>query len=66
VVGFLKKGGAGVTLHSSKSLFNSVVKAHGQFVMFLYEGIIYPGKIIGYNEGNVYISAMVKSLKSWK
>jgi hypothetical protein len=34
--------------------------------MFLYEGNVYPGKIISFHEENIYISAMVKSLKSWK
>jgi hypothetical protein len=56
----------GETLHHSKSLFNSVFKACGQFVVFLYEGNVCPGKIISFNEKNINISAMVKSLKSWK
>jgi hypothetical protein len=43
-----------------------VIKACGQFVVFLYEGNIYPGKIISFNEKNVYMFAMVKRLKPWK
>jgi hypothetical protein len=43
-----------------------VIKACGQFLVFLYEGNVYPRKIISFNEEIVYISAMVKSLKSWK
>jgi hypothetical protein len=35
-------------------------------MVFLYEGNVYPGKIISFNEENVYISAMMKSLQSWK
>jgi hypothetical protein len=35
-------------------------------MVFLYGGIVYLGRIISFNEENVYISAMVKSLKSWK
>jgi hypothetical protein len=35
-------------------------------VVFLYEGNIYSGKIISFNKDNVYISAVVTSLKSWK
>jgi hypothetical protein len=34
--------------------------------VFLYEGNVYPGKIMSFNKENVYISSMVKSLKSWK
>jgi hypothetical protein len=53
-------------LDHNKSLFNPVIKACGQFVVFLYEGNVYPGKITYFNEENVYISATVKSLKSCK
>jgi hypothetical protein len=35
-------------------------------VVLLFEGNVYPRKIISCNEENVYISVMVKSLKSWK
>jgi hypothetical protein len=61
----LEKGGGG-TLHHNKSLFNPVIKACGQFVAFLYEGNVYLGIILNFNEENCYISAMVKSLKSLK
>jgi hypothetical protein len=53
-------------LHHSKGLFNPVIKACSQFAVILYERNVYPRKIINFNEENVYISAMVKSLKSWK
>jgi hypothetical protein len=43
-----------------------VIKVCDQFVVFLYEGNVSPGKVISFNEENVYISAIVKSLKSWK
>jgi hypothetical protein len=43
-----------------------MINACGQFLEFLYEGNVYPGNIISFNEENVYISAMVKSRKSWK
>jgi hypothetical protein len=53
-------------LCSTTKSYNPVIKACGQFVVFLYEGNVYPGEIISLDEGNIYISAMVKSLKSWK
>jgi hypothetical protein len=56
----------GETLHHNRSLFNVVIKACGQFVVFLYEGNAYPGQKISFNKENVCISAIVKSLKSWK
>jgi hypothetical protein len=34
--------------------------------VFHYEGNVYPGKTISFNEENVYISAIVKRLKSCK
>jgi hypothetical protein len=34
--------------------------------MFLYDENVCPGKIISFNEENVYISAVVTSLNSWK
>jgi hypothetical protein len=43
-----------------------VIKACGQFAVFLYDGNFPPGKIISFNVENVYISTMTKSLKSWK
>jgi hypothetical protein len=51
---------------TKKKTANPVIKACGQFVVFPYEGNIYPGKIISSNEEHVYIFAMVKSLKSCK
>jgi hypothetical protein len=33
-----------------------VVRACGQFVVFLYEGKVYPGKIINLKAENLYIS----------
>jgi hypothetical protein len=43
-----------------------VIKSRGHFVVLLFEGNVYPGKISRFNERNQYISAMVKSLKSQK
>jgi hypothetical protein len=65
-VGLLQKRGGGGTLHHNRIPFNPVIKACGQFVVFLYEVNIYPAIIISFNDENVYISAMVKSLKSWR
>jgi hypothetical protein len=63
-LGYVCSKKKGETLHQNKSLFKSAIKAYGQFVMFLYEGNVYSEKIISFNEENVYIFAMVKSLKS--
>jgi hypothetical protein len=35
-------------------------------VVLLYEGNVYTEKIINFKAEHIYISAMVKSLKSWK
>jgi hypothetical protein len=35
-------------------------------MVILYEGNTYLGKTISLNEENIYISAMVEGLKSWK
>jgi hypothetical protein len=56
----------GETSHHNGSLFNPAIEACGEFVVFLYEGNVCPGKIISFNEKNIYIFSMVKSLKSWK
>jgi hypothetical protein len=60
---FQKRGELCTTV---RAYLNAVFKACGQFVVFLYEGNVYPGKIIRFNEENVHISAMVESLKPWK
>jgi hypothetical protein len=52
------------TTHHYKSLFNSVIIAYGQFMVFQYERNLYAGKTIIFKEENVYISVMVKCLKS--
>jgi hypothetical protein len=41
-----------------------VIKAFGHFVVFHFEGSVYPGNVSRFNEGNQYVSTMVKSLKS--
>lgn len=43
-----------------------VKKKCGEFCAFIYEGEVFPGKITSFTKENVTISAMVKSLKSWK
>lgn len=43
-----------------------VVREVGKFVLFLYDGEIYPGQITGFNNQEVTIKSMQKSLKSWK
>jgi hypothetical protein len=50
-------------LHHNGDLFNPVIKDCDQFVVFLYEGNVHPGKIIRFNEEHVYISAIMRSLK---
>ncbi|CAH2016663.1 unnamed protein product [Acanthoscelides obtectus] len=46
--------------------FKPLVKAVGQYVVFTYEGEIFPGKITKICEQGPYVSSMKKSLKSWK
>lgn len=43
-----------------------VVKEIGEHVLFQYEGEIFPGKIITFDDNGATLSAMVKSLKNWK
>lgn len=43
-----------------------VVMEVGKFVVFTYEGELFPGRIIGFNDKEVNISSMQRSLKSWK
>lgn len=44
--------------------FKPIVKVVGQYVVFTYEGEMFPGKITKITKGP-YISSMKKSLKSW-
>ncbi|KAB0802144.1 hypothetical protein PPYR_04330 [Photinus pyralis] len=44
----------------------NVVREIDQHVAFLYQGQVYPGKIVAYDEEGATISSMQKSLKSWK
>lgn len=46
--------------------FANVVREIGSFVVFSYEGELYPGEIVGFNDNEVTINAMAKSLKLWK
>ncbi|XP_030748969.1 uncharacterized protein LOC115877041 [Sitophilus oryzae] len=46
--------------------FKNTVREIGSFVVFSYEGLLYPGKILRFNEDEVVISSMEKSLKMWK
>lgn len=46
--------------------FASVVKEIGSFVVFLYEGKLYPGEIVSFDNNEVTINAMEKSIKMWK
>ncbi|RZF41703.1 hypothetical protein LSTR_LSTR011638 [Laodelphax striatellus] len=43
-----------------------VKKEEGEFVVFEYEGEYFPGKILKFTDKTVEISALQKSLKSWK
>lgn len=43
-----------------------VVKKVGEYVIFTYEEEFFPGRIISFDEHEVTISSMQKSLKSWK
>lgn len=45
--------------------FKPVVKAVRQYVVFTYEGEMFPGKITKITKEGPYISSMKKSLKSW-
>jgi len=41
-------------------------KEVGEYVVFKYEGEYFPGRILSFSDDEVEISAMQKSLKSWK
>lgn len=41
-------------------------KAVGAFVAFMYEGLVYPGRIVQVEEDSVKISAMEKTQKAWR
>lgn len=41
-------------------------KKVGEFLVFKYEGERFPGKIVIFNDKDVTIMSMQKSLKSWK
>lgn len=43
-----------------------MVNEVGRFVVFSYEGQIYPGEIVVFNEETVTINAMQRFLKMWK
>lgn len=46
--------------------FQEVVRGVGEYVVFKYEGEFFPGKIAGFNEEEVNISAMQRSLRTWR
>lgn len=48
------------------SKLKKIVKKVGEYVIFKYEGEYFPGKILSLSNNEVEISAMQKSLKSWK
>jgi hypothetical protein len=43
------------TTHHYKALFNPVIKACGQFMLFLNEGNVYRREIMSFKEENIYI-----------
>lgn len=51
-----------------KDLLNlpDVVREVGKYVLFSYEDDVYPGQITGFNDCEVTINSMHKSMKSWK
>jgi hypothetical protein len=63
---FIKKEKLCSKTHHYRSLFNPLTKACGQFVVSLYEGNVYLGKIINFKAENIYISFTMGSLKSLK
>lgn len=46
--------------------FDNVVREVGRFVVFSYEGEFYPGQIVSFNNNEVTINSMQRSLKMWK
>lgn len=46
--------------------FDKVVREVGRFVVISYEGQLYPGQIVAFNNDEVQINSMQKSLKMWK
>ena len=46
--------------------FDRVVKEMGRFVIFSYEGELYPGQIVSFKNDELTIKSMRKSLKMWK
>ncbi|KAG8250199.1 hypothetical protein J6590_106667 [Homalodisca vitripennis] len=48
------------------SHLKKIKKNIGEYVIFKYEGEFFPGKIVSLSEEHVEITAMKKSLKSWK
>lgn len=51
---------------SKKGKFSNVIRKIGEYVAFVYEGEIFPGEIVAFNEEQVIINAMKRSLKAWK
>lgn len=50
----------------NKREFKQLQKKPGEYVIFSYEGQLYPGKITEVNDNGAVITAMEKSLKSWR
>ena len=53
-------------IDQKKESFDKVVKEVERFVVFSYEGQLYPGQIVSFNNDEVQIKSMQKSLKMWK
>lgn len=56
----------GKSSKDSNLQFKNTVREIGSFVVFSYQGMLYPGKILSFDESEVIISSMEKSLKMWK
>ncbi|KAJ8963604.1 hypothetical protein NQ314_005504 [Rhamnusium bicolor] len=46
--------------------FAKVVREVGRFIVFSYEGQLYPGEIVAFDDKTVTINSMQRSLKMWK
>lgn len=45
---------------------SEIIREVGKYVIFTYEGELFPGQILSYDNEGAVIKAMQKSLKSWK
>lgn len=58
--------GSGEKTYEELLSLDEVKREVGEYVIFVYEGEYFPGKIINFDNQTVEISAMQRSLKSWK